>query len=96
MLSYYTLTGEQVMVVLPQFQSTLIQFPGTLSGLRTETSSHVLDTLFAIWVQENHNGVPLGIVQTVHSIGSDVQHSMLILKEEKSTSERFGRRMFKC
>lgn len=75
-------TGEEMVVVLPQFEGTLIQFPCTLSGLGTQPGPHVLHTLFAVWVQKYHNGVPLGIVQTVHSIRGDVQHRMLILQED--------------
>lgn len=73
------LTGEEVMVVLSQFESTLIQLPGALPGLRTEPGPHVLDTLLAVGIQEHHNGVPLSIIQTIHRIGGDVQHCMLVL-----------------
>lgn len=75
-------TGEEMVVVLSQFEGTLVQFSCTLSGLRTQPGPHVLHTLFAVWVQKYHDGVPLGIVQTVHSIRGDVQHCMLILPED--------------
>lgn len=75
-------TGEEMVVVLPQFEGTLIQFPCTFSRFRTQPGSHVLHSLFAVWVQKYHNGIPLGIVQTVHSIRGDVQHRMLILQQK--------------
>ncbi len=73
------LTGEEVMVVLSQFESTLIQLPCTLPGLNTEPGPHVLDTLLAIGIQEHHDGVPLSVIQTIHRVGCNVQHSMLVL-----------------
>lgn len=75
-------TGEEMVVVLPQFEGTLVEFPCTLSGLRTQSGPHVFHTLFVVWVQKYYDGVPLGIVQTVHSIRGDVQHCMLILAKD--------------
>lgn len=45
-----TLTGEQVVIVLPQFDGPLIQLPGTFPGLRTQSGPHVLHTLLIIWI----------------------------------------------
>lgn len=73
------LTGEEMMVVLSQFESALVQLPGALPRLGTEPGPHVLDTLLAVWIQEHHDGVPLSVVQTIHRIGGDVQHGMLVL-----------------
>lgn len=44
------LTGEQVVVILPQFDGSLIELPGTLPGLWTESGPHVLHTLLIIWI----------------------------------------------
>lgn len=73
------LTGEEVMVVLSQFESTLVQLPGALPGLGTEPGPHVFDALLAVGIQEHHNGVPLSVIQTIHRVRGDVQHSMLVL-----------------
>lgn len=88
------LTGEEMMVVLSQFERTLIQLPGALPRLGTEPGPHVLDTLLAVWIQEHHDGVPLSVVQTIHRIGGDVQHGMLVLAaqtESWNTSRVFAR-----
>lgn len=73
------LTGEEVVVVLPQFEGTFIQLPGTLPGLWTQSGPHGLHALLCVGVQKNDDGVPLCVVQSVHRVGRDVQHCMLIL-----------------
>lgn len=42
------LTGEQVVIILPQFNGSLIELPGALPGLWTQSGPHVLHTLFII------------------------------------------------
>lgn len=44
------LTGEQVVVVLPQFDGSLVQLPGALPGFGTQPGPHVLHALFVIRV----------------------------------------------
>lgn len=44
------LTGEQVVIILPQFNGSLIELPGTLPGLWTQPGPHVLHTLFVIGI----------------------------------------------
>lgn len=75
------LTGEQVVVVLPQFDGSLVQLPGALPGFGTQPGPHVLHALLVIRVEEDDDRVPLGVVQPVHGVRGDVQHSMLVLEE---------------
>lgn len=56
------LTGEQVVIILPQFNGSLIKLPGALPGLWTKSRPHVLHTLFVIRIQEDYDWVPLGII----------------------------------
>ncbi len=68
------------MVVLSQFKCTLMEFPGTLPGLRTQSGPHVLHTLLTVRIQEHHDGIPLSIVQPIHCVRSNVQHCMFFLQ----------------
>lgn len=73
-----------MLVILPQFEGSFIEFPGTLFRLRAEAGPHVLDTLFGVWVEKHHNWIPLRVVQAVHCIRRDIQHCMLVLHTEKN------------
>lgn len=42
------LTGEQVVVILPQFDGSLVELPGALPGLWTQSGPHVLHALLII------------------------------------------------
>lgn len=75
------LTGEEVVVVLPQLEGALKQLPGTLPGIWAEAGPHVLHALLGVRVEEHHYGIPLGVVQPVHRVWRDVQHCMLILHQ---------------
>lgn len=44
------LTGEQVVIILPQFDGSLIELPGALPGLRTQSGPHVLHTLLIVGI----------------------------------------------
>lgn len=77
------LTGEEVVIILPQFDGSLIELPGTFPGLWTQSGPHGLHALLVVGVEEDDNRVPLSVVQPVHSIGGDVQHSMFVLYETK-------------
>ena len=45
-----TLTGEQVVVILPQLDSSLIELPRTLPRLRTQSGPHALYTLLIVGI----------------------------------------------
>lgn len=44
------LTSEEVVVVFPQFDGSLVQLPGTLPGLRTQSGPHALHALLIIGI----------------------------------------------
>lgn len=44
------LTSEQVVIILPQFNGSLIELSGALPGLWTQPGPHVLHTLFIIGI----------------------------------------------
>lgn len=78
-----------MMVAFSQFESSIIEFPGTFPRLGTEAGPHALDALFVVRVKKHHNRIPLCIVQTVHCIWGDVQHCMFVLYEQKTTKKRY-------
>jgi len=65
---------------LPEFQGLHVELAGTASGVGHRPLAHGLDALLAVRVQEDHDGVPLGVVQGVDRLGSHVQQRVLILK----------------
>lgn len=68
---------------LPQLHSLLIQFAGAAAGSRHEAVSHGLDALLGVWVQKEDDGIPLGVVQSVHSFGSHIQQCVVVLKKQR-------------
>jgi hypothetical protein len=85
-----SLTGEEVVVVLPQLDGALVQLAGALPGLGAQTGPHVLHALLVVGVQEHHDGVPLGVVQPVHRVGRDVQHRVLVLRRGDKKAHVIG------
>lgn len=77
------LTSEEVVVVFSQFDGSLIELPGTLPGLGTQPGPHALHALLVIGIEEDYDGVPLSVVQSVHSVWSNVQQGMFVLDGEK-------------
>lgn len=47
---------------LPQFDGLFIEFAGATVGVGDDPLSHGLDAVLAVWVEEDDNGVPLGVV----------------------------------
>lgn len=76
-------TSEEVRAGLPQLDGLLIQFACAAAGSRLEAVPHGLHTLLAVWVQEDDDGIPLGVVQSVHSFGSHVQQSVTVLRTQE-------------
>lgn len=64
---------------LPQFDGLFVEFAGAAVGVGDDPLSHGLDAVLAVWVEEDDNGVPLGVVQGVHCLGGHVQQGMLVL-----------------
>lgn len=82
--SFVLLTGEEVIIVFPQFESALVQLPGALPGFGTQPGPHVLHSLLAVWIEEHDDGVPLSVVQPVHRVGGDVQHCVFVLAQTET------------
>lgn len=64
---------------LPQFDGLFVEFAGAAVGAGDDPLSHGLDAMLAVWVKENYDGVPLGVVQRVHCLGCYIQQGMLVL-----------------
>lgn len=73
---------------LPQFDSLFVEFAGVTVGVRGDPLSQGLDTMLTVWIEEDDNGVPLGIVQGVHRLGCHIQQGMLVLCGVKNTDTR--------
>lgn len=74
------LTCEKVWTALFQPKGLLVQFACAAVGSGYEAVSHGLHTLFAVRVQEKDDGVPLSVIQGVHSFGSHIQQSVTVLQ----------------
>lgn len=64
---------------LPQFDRLFVEFAGAAVGVRGDPLSHGLDAVLAVWIEEDDNGVPLGVVQGVHCLGCYIQQGVLVL-----------------
>ncbi len=80
------LTSEQVRVGFPQFNGLFVKLAWTAAGAGNQAVSHGLHPLLAVRVEENDNGIPLGVVQGVYSLWGDVQQSMSVLGTRKEYS----------
>lgn len=47
---------------LPQFDRLLVEFAGAAVGVGDDPLSHGLDPVLAVWVEEDDDRVPLGVV----------------------------------
>lgn len=47
---------------LPQFDSLFVEFSGTAVRVGDNPLPHGLDAVFAVWVEEDNDRVPLGVV----------------------------------
>lgn len=88
-INHIKLTREKVWTALFQPKGLLIQFACAAVGSGYEAVSHGLQTLFAVRVQEKDDGVPLSVIQGVHSFGSHVQQSVTVL-QENNKKEKHG------
>lgn len=68
---------------LPQLDGLLVQLARAAAGSRHEAVPHGLDALLSVWVQEDDDGIPLGVVQGVHGFGSHIQQSVEILRKQR-------------
>lgn len=73
---------------LSQFDGLLVEFAGTAVGAGDDPLSHGLYAVLAVWVKEDDNGVPLGVVQRVHSLGRYIQQGVLVLCGARSRDTR--------
>lgn len=72
-------TGEKVRAGLSQLDRLLVQFARAAARAWNEAVPHGLHTLLAVWVQEDDDGIPLGVVQSVHSFWGHIQQSVTVL-----------------
>lgn len=72
-------TSEQVRAGLPQFDGLFIEFAGAAVGVGGDSLPHGLDAVLAIRIKEDHNRVPLGVVQGVHCFWCHIKQGMLVL-----------------
>lgn len=68
---------------LPQFEGLFIEFAGAAVGAGDDPLPHGLDTMLAVWGEEDDNGVPLSVVQSVHCLGCHIQQGVLVLRGVK-------------
>lgn len=66
---------------LPQLDRLLVQLAGAAVGARQQAVPHGLHALLAVRVEEDDDGVPLGVVEGVHRFGRHVQQSVAILRD---------------
>lgn len=57
---------------LPQLHWLLIEFAGASTWTRHKAVPHGFDPLFAVWVQEEDDRIPLRVVKSVHSFRSHI------------------------
>lgn len=76
------LTCEQMAAVLPHLEGLCVEASGALVGVGAHPLPHGLDVLPAVWVQEQHHGVVLDVIQTLHCSRSNVQQRVLVLETE--------------
>lgn len=62
-----------------QLDGLLIELAGTAVGVGYEPLPHGLNAMLAVRVEEDDNGVPLVVVQGIHSFGCDIQQGMSVL-----------------
>ena len=67
-LSAVTPTSEQVGAGFPQFECLQVQLAGAAAGVGHHPLPHQLDALLAVGVEEDDDGVPLGVVQGVYRL----------------------------
>ena len=79
-VSAVTPTSEQVGAGFPQFERLHVQLASAAAGVGHQPLPHQLDPLLAVGVEEDDDGVPLGVVQGVHRLRSHVQQRVLVLK----------------
>lgn len=65
-------TCKKVGAGLPQLHWLLIEFAGASTWTRHKAVPHGFDSLFAVWVQEKDDRIPLCVVKSVHSFRSHI------------------------
>lgn len=66
---------------LPQLYRLLIEFAGASTRTGHKAASHGFDSLLAVWVQEEDDGVPLCVVKSVHGFRSHIKKSVTVLRK---------------
>lgn len=64
---------------LLQFDRLLVEFAGAAVGVGDDPLPHGLDAVLAVGVEEDDDGVPLGVVQGVHCLWRHIQQRVLVL-----------------
>ncbi|TNN67625.1 hypothetical protein EYF80_022089 [Liparis tanakae] len=72
-------TSEQVRAGLPQLDGLFVELASAAVGVGGDPLPHGLDAVLVVRVEEDDDGVPLGVVQGVHRLGRHVQQGVLIL-----------------
>lgn len=70
------LTSEQVGAGLAQFNCLFIKLAWTAARAGSQAVSHGLHPLLTVWVEENDDGIPLGVVEGVYSLWGDIEQSV--------------------
>lgn len=78
-------TCEEVGAGLPELHWLFIEFARAATGAGQQASPHGLDSLLAVWIQEEDDGIPLCVVQRVHGFRSHIQKSMTVLIKQVVT-----------
>lgn len=79
----FFLTCKEVGTSFLQLVCLLIKLPRAFVRCGTQPLSHRFHTLLTVWVKEDYNGKPLGIIQQIHCFRSHIQESMFILLTRK-------------
>lgn len=79
-------TGEQVGAGLPQLDRLLVEFAGAAVGVGSYPQPHGFDAVLVVGIEEDHDGVPLRVVEGVHRFGRHVQEGVLVLRTGETAS----------
>ncbi len=73
---------------LLQLDGLFIEFAGAAVGVGGDPLSHDLDAMFAVGVEEDDDGVPLGVVQGVHCLRCHIKQGVFVLCGGRSRDMR--------
>ena len=79
-------TSEEVCAGLPEPDGLVVEFSGAAVGPGDDALPQGLHARLAVGVEEDDDGVPLGVVQRVHRLGRHVQQRVFVLEETRKES----------